>query len=316
GYDGGWSGWERLGGMLASAPSAITREVGKIDVVACGTDSAIWHNSYDHGWSGWQSLGGTLTSSPTLCGWSPDRLDVFARGTDSALMHNGYDGGWSGWERLGGMLASAPSAITREVGKIDLLAGGSDSAIWSGTAQASVPPVAAPAAPSASVRIHAKIIAPPSVPLDDSLARMVEVYATRGISVEVGSTETLNIPELSDVEVGQCVMGQTSAEQNQLFSHRDNAGGAEAVVYFVRSTIPPYNGCAAHPDGVPAVVIAQEATEWTMAHEVGHVLGLQHVNDNHRLMTGNGTRNIINPPPELVPDEGAIIMSSEFSRRS
>jgi predicted Zn-dependent protease len=40
-----------------------------------------------------------------------------------------------------------------------------------------------------------------------------------------------------------------------------------------------------------------------MGHEVGHVLGLSHVNNNDRLMTGNGTANITNPPPDLIESE-------------
>jgi hypothetical protein len=28
--------------------------------------------------------------------------------------------------------------------------------------------------------------------------------------------------------------------------------------------------------------------------------GLAHVNDNNRLMTGNGTDNITNPPPAII----------------
>jgi hypothetical protein len=47
-------------------------------------------------------------------------------------------------------------------------------------------------------------------------------------------------------------------------------------------------------------VVAQNASIWTLAHEVGHVLGLSHVDDNNRLMTGNGTTNITNPPPDLI----------------
>ena len=75
------------------------------------------------------------------------------------------------------------------------------------------------------------------------------------------------------------------------------------VVYFVRSTNPPLNGCAAHPNNRPGAVVAQGATRWTLGHEIGHVLGLNHVNDNDRLMTGNGTANITNPPPNLIASE-------------
>jgi hypothetical protein len=40
-----------------------------------------------------------------------------------------------------------------------------------------------------------------------------------------------------------------------------------------------------------------------LGHEIGHVLGLRHIDDNNRLMTGNGTSNITNPPPDLISNE-------------
>jgi hypothetical protein len=52
-------------------------------------------------------------------------------------------------------------------------------------------------------------------------------------------------------------------------------------------------------------VVVRPATQWTFAHEIGHVLDLIHVNYNDLLMTGNGTANITDPPPDLVASEGA-----------
>lgn len=85
------------------------------------------------------------------------------------------------------------------------------------------------------------------------------------------------------------------------------------VVYFVRSTVPPFNGCATHPAGRPGAVVASIASPWTLAHEVGHVLGLRHVNDNNRLMTGGGTSNITNLPPDLVAPEVSTMQSSSLT---
>jgi hypothetical protein len=43
------------------------------------------------------------------------------------------------------------------------------------------------------------------------------------------------------------------------------------------------------------------------------VLGLAHVNDNDRLMTGNGTANITNPPPDLVASERTTMEGSALT---
>jgi hypothetical protein len=163
------------------------------------------------------------------------------------------------------------------------------------------------------VRLHTKVLTAPNVPIDTMVQRMTEVYGSVGIAVEHASTENLNFPLLNDCDVGTCTLGNTTAEQNQLFANRNNAGANDVVVYFVRSTVPPFNGCAAHPAGQPGAVVAQGATQWTLAHEVGHVLGLFHVNDNDRLMTGNGTANITNPPPDLIASEVATMLASPFT---
>jgi hypothetical protein len=60
------------------------------------------------------------------------------------------------------------------------------------------------------------------------------------------------------------------------------------------------------------ILVAQGATQWTLAHEVGHVLGLNHLSNENcnnptymptRLMTGCGTARITNLPPDLVAAE-------------
>jgi hypothetical protein len=163
------------------------------------------------------------------------------------------------------------------------------------------------------VRVHTKILVAPAIPLGTLFQNMREVYASCGIDVVWASDETLDLPALEIVDAGQCFAGQTTVEQNQLFQNRNFAAANDIVVYFVEATNPPYNGCAAHPAGRPGSVVVRNATQWTFAHEQGHVLGLAHVDDNNRLMTGNGTANITNPPPDLAADECATMQASTIT---
>ena len=164
------------------------------------------------------------------------------------------------------------------------------------------------------VRVHVKcLVNPVSFTLNEQFAAMQEVYAVAGIRVDWVTTENLNLPSLEDVDVGGCTMGSSTAEQNSLFGHRNFVGSKDMVVYFVRSTVPAYNGCAAYPSGKPGAVVVRSASRWTLGHELGHVLSLNHVNDNNRLMTGNGTFNITNPPPDLVSSEVTSMINSSLS---
>ena len=166
------------------------------------------------------------------------------------------------------------------------------------------------------VRVHVKVLATPTnFTVNDMVDGMRTVYASVGIRLDLGSTETLNLPALMDIETGDCVGGQTTQEQRDLFDHRNNVGANDVAAYLVRTVTSngnALNGCAAH-DGRPSCVVARGATRWTLGHETGHDLGLNHVNDNNRLMTGNGTANITNPPPDLIESERQTMEGSALT---
>ncbi len=177
-------------------------------------------------------------------------------------------------------------------------------------------------------RLHIKVLTNPNIPIETMLNRMREVYSTAGIRVVVASREDLttavlgnaNFTTLNDLDVGQCD-GATSNEQNQIFQNQNNIPAGqrnnEIVVYFVRQVTKTggevLNGCATFPNGQPGAVVAQIGSQWTLAHEVGHVFGLSHIAGEHqgcpasdpeccstpdrtRLMTGCSTSNIVGTP--------------------
>jgi hypothetical protein len=126
-----WYGFEQLGGGLTSKPSAVSWAKDRIDVVARGNDSAVWHRWWDGArWQGWESLAGLAQGAPAISSWGAGRLDLFAVGTDHKMYHKWYQGGWSGWENLGGLFSSEPCAVSWGANRIDIFARGMDSALW------------------------------------------------------------------------------------------------------------------------------------------------------------------------------------------
>jgi hypothetical protein len=188
------------------------------------------------------------------------------------------------------------------------------------------------------IRILNKIAVTPTVPIATMLANLQRLYDTADILVDIGPPENLTIipapgaPPQVNFNIGGCTSGQTpTADQTLLFANRNNAGPNDIVLYYVQATIPAANGCAAFPAGQPGAIIAQGASQWTIAHETGHVLGLNHIQGEHtncpaatpqccstpdftRLMTGCGTSNITGTPT-LVQGEVETMQDSELTRR-
>jgi hypothetical protein len=166
------------------------------------------------------------------------------------------------------------------------------------------------------ITIHLKVLTNPDVRLSTSLLVMRQVYDTAFLGVRVASRESLasisNFSLLNVVDVGACK--KVTGEQAELFSHRNNVAFRDIVVYFVQLTNPTFNGCAVHPFNRDGAVVASIASKWTLAHEIGHVLGLTHVDGNNtRLMTGDGTEKIVGVPT-LTQTEISTMQSSNLVR--
>jgi hypothetical protein len=337
-YFGEWDKWrpvrddQTLGRDFSSTPTAVCWGSGRIDVFAKGGDNAVLrHNWYFGEWNDWEELGanenlGVSLTSPHAVSWGNGKLDVFARDRLNHIIHKSHENGqWGNWVPLGeDVFESGPSAVSWGNGRIDVFAKGRDNSLYSRSFSS----------PGSYVRIHAKILAEPTSPtIDEMIDSMRQVFAAANIRADIITVENLNLPLLQDVDVGQCRRGQTTDEQNQLFNNRHNVRANDIVVYFVRSTAggPPLNGCAVHPTGKPGCVIVRGPSPWTLAHELGHILTLNHVESGtcpinlnppqpgmcllNSLMTCCGTDMITNPPPDLSATEIRTMNNSNLVYR-
>src|SRR5918998_430950 len=262
----GWAGWFNVSGgraALGSPITAVARNPNHLDLFVVGTDGGIYSTWWDaaSGWAGWFQVSGgraALGSPVTAIARNPNHLDLFVTGTDGRIYSTWWDAasGWAGWFNVSGGRADlgAPiTAVARNPNHLDLFVTGTDGRIYSTWWHQ-----------GERLRLHVKVLSEPtSFTRAQMVQGMQQAFGAVGIDVEVASVENLNLPLLNDLDVGACTRGNTTAEQNQLFANRNNAGGNDLCVYFVRSTVPPLNGCAAHPAGRPAAVVASVASQWT-----------------------------------------------------
>ena len=97
---------ETLGGVILSAPKAVSWGKNRLDIFAVGHFGLLIHLYWDGSqWSQWEDLGGVPDLDPnslTVSTWGENRLDIWGTDEISGLWHKYWDGSqWSEWENLG-----------------------------------------------------------------------------------------------------------------------------------------------------------------------------------------------------------------------
>jgi hypothetical protein len=193
---------------------------------------------------------------------------------------------------------------------------------------------------SLRVDIHVKSLLPITNNInqfiDTQFFNMQELFATVGINVSRETTEDLsndpNLQPLQNLDIGEC-RGTPTQDQITLFAQRNNVGNNELVIY-ICSTLLQMGaasnviGCATHPVGQPGAAVVQNNAKWLTAHEVGHVLDLQHVckfpttdNPNPPVPCAAGHMDSLmfpntswtNVPPDLSADEESTMRNSDLT---
>ena len=169
------------------------------------------------------------------------------------------------------------------------------------------------------VKVHSKVIAPPKrASLDSMLHNAVTLFAPHGIEVLEVSREDVTADADADLAQYRTLYcgfdDQPSTELvdlHELARSGDRGFGVtpdntDVVVAFVGDLVPAALGSPKGQAEKPGVVVSSGATDWTLAHELGHVLGLGDVEDNTHLMHASTDALTADPPILAAADVVAI----------
>ena len=171
-----------------------------------------------------------------------------------------------------------------------------------------------------TVRIHIRFAQRPPQSIDKLAQLAKDVFATRArINVTVASIDELP-SSFRYVQLNKC-QGRTSLspQQSALLNMREGFAPNDIGVYLagtLSDSIGLLRGCATEQLG-GIILNATGMSHWTMAHEIGHILGLHHVPSDRNLMYRN-TDSIVmaSSTPELTQDQIGIAKKSRFVLRS
>jgi len=178
---------------------------------------------------------------------------------------------------------------------------------------------------SRCVRLHFKFLRE-SKSVTEMLKLMRPIFDTADIGVSVVSRENLVGPDFAEllwIDVGTGTGHILTEEMEKLFRNRNNARPSDIVVYFVELMSSTAKGLTTRERA--SIIMLFWAGSLTLAHEVGHALGLEHFNEETcwdpqhdpckepvpRLMTGCGVC-----PQDIqsfTPAEIAVIRNSPYT---
>jgi hypothetical protein len=168
------------------------------------------------------------------------------------------------------------------------------------------------------VKLHFRSLSLTDVSFDTAFRNAQRVYAQYGIRIDFASGMSLGLPadqaaRLENVD-GTCNWVITSGEYNEVHRLAGNIPANEILVCYVSRFASGKLGCGGHAPNKPACIVTAAGSQWTTAHEVGHVLLGSGFSPVHETTTGNlmyrSSPAITGNPPSLTPAQVAQIKRS------
>jgi hypothetical protein len=120
-FDGGWSQWVSLGGIVTATPTCWWWDTKAFHVFARGTDNQVWHKYFD--WFDKDGIGrwhnplnrddhagwgndvpahpkGGIYSAPVAVGSGGGKIDIFARAANAEVWNMRWAPNWQTWKPI------------------------------------------------------------------------------------------------------------------------------------------------------------------------------------------------------------------------
>lgn len=173
-----------------------------------------------------------------------------------------------------------------------------------------------------AIQLHFRSISLTNVSFEDQFQAAVKVYDQYSIDVRFMSGKSCLISETDREKFKRvdtsCVVGND--EWSVLQKLLNDVPASDICVFFVGQLWDPaekpgdemFLGCGAYRPGAPACAVAANAGKYDMAHEVGHVLGLDHNTTTGNLM--HPTQATYPKLPVITKTQLATIQKSPLCR--
>lgn len=179
---------------------------------------------------------------------------------------------------------------------------------------------------SKRIPIHIRTLALPKFNYNKSIEFAEKLYGSIGVYFDIQSGLCMALSKANSVKLavidGTCKWDQNNSEQDDLYKLAGLSRSDGVIAFIVGGIKQPsgsgLNGCAGHEPDKPAFVVSANASNFTLAHELGHVLlgpkySPVHTTSMSNIMFGGGTSKIPSTTsPTFDAKQTAQILKSSY----